>query len=104
MASADRIFGGNCLGVQGPDCIVFFDWEQGEFIRKIDVAPSQIFWNEVGDSLVLVCEDSYYVLKYDRDVVQAALAGDGVSPEEGVDGSFELDCTINDTVRTGDWL
>ena len=104
MASADRIFGGNCLGVQGPDCIVFFDWEQGEFIRKIDVAPSQIFWNEVGDSLVLVCEDSYYVLKYDRDVVQAALAGDGVNPEEGVDGSFELDCTINDTVRTGQWV
>lgn len=104
MASADRIFGGTCLGIQGPECIVFFDWESGEFIRKIDVAPSQIFWNEVGDSLVLVCEDSYYVLKYDRDVVQAALSGDGVDPEEGVDGSFDLDCTINDTVRTGQWV
>lgn len=50
-------------GVKGGDCIVFFDWEDGEFIRKIDVSPEIIFWNEAGDAVVLACAESYYVLR-----------------------------------------
>jgi coatomer subunit beta' len=104
IPSADALFGGVCLGVKGGDCIVFFDWDDGEFIRKIDVAPDQIFWNEAGDALVLACADSYYVLRYNRDVVAAAIAAGSINPEEGVDGSFELETTINDRVRTGQWV
>jgi coatomer subunit beta' len=104
MSSAERIFGGACLGVQGPDCVVFFDWSTGAFIRKIDVAPSQVLWNEGGDTLILVCEDTYYVLKFDAELVAHAVAAGGINPEEGVDGSFELDCTINDAVHTGQWV
>ena len=81
--------------------MVFFDWEEGDFIRKIDVAPDKIFWNEAGDALVLACADSYYVLSYNREVVAAAIAAGNINPEEGVDGSFELESTINDSVRTG---
>lgn len=104
MSSADGLFGGACLGVKGSECIVFFDWAEGEFIRKIDVAPSQVLWNETKDALVLICADSYYVLKFNREVVAAALAGGNISPAEGVDGSFDLESTINDRVRTGQWV
>jgi coatomer subunit beta' len=51
------------LGVKGGDSIVFFDWEDGEFIRKIDVSPEIIFWNEAGDAVVLACAETYYVLR-----------------------------------------
>ena len=101
VTSADMLFGGVCLAVKGGDCVVFFDWEEGDFIRKIDVAPDKIFWNEAGDALVLACADSYYVLSYNREVVAAAIAAGNINPEEGVDGSFELESTINDSVRTG---
>ena len=104
MSSAEHIFGGACLGVQGPDCIVFFDWATGAFIRKIDVAPTHTYWNDSGDTLVLVCADTYYVLKFDRDLVQQAVVAGGINAEEGVDGSFELECTINDSVSTGQWV
>jgi coatomer subunit beta' len=106
MSSADGIFGGQCLGVKGPDCIVFFDWEEAAFIRKIDVCPQLIFWSEAGDSLVLACADCFYVLRYDRDVVLVALNGGpaAINPEEGVNGSFELVYTINESVRTGQWI
>ena len=60
-----------------------------------------MFWNDAGDSLVLGCNDAYYVLRYDRDVVIAAISAGGINPEEGVDGSFQLEATINDRVRTG---
>ena len=104
VSSADAIFGGVCLGVKGPDCIVFFDWEEGTFIRKIDVSPSLIFWNEAGDSLVLVCSDCFYLLKYDRDIVSAAIASGNIDPEEGVNGSFELTNTFNERAHTGQWV
>eukprot|EP01038_Epipyxis_sp_PR26KG_P006138 gene6138-8463_t len=104
MSSADGLFGGACLGVKGADSIVFFDWDEGVFIRKIDVVPKEIYWNESGDSLVIACADCFYILKYDREVVVAAVAAGAINPEEGVNGSFELENTINDKVRTGQWI
>lgn len=104
ISSADGLYGGHCLGVRGPDCVVFFDWEEGAFIRKIDVNPVALYWNEIGDSLVIACADCFYVLKYDKDVVGAALASGNINPEEGVNGSFELVTTINEKVNTGQWV
>ena len=104
MSAAEGIFGGACLAVRGSDCVVFFDWDEGEFIRKIDVTPQAVYWNEAGDSLVLACADNYFVLHFDRDAVAVALANGTVNPEEGVDGSFELETTMSDVVRTGQWV
>jgi coatomer subunit beta' len=66
--------------------------------------PSNIYWNESGDSLVLACADCFYILRFDRDVVVAAIAGGNINAEEGVNGSFELENTINEKVRTGQWV
>ena len=44
------------------------------------------------------------MLRFNREIVAAAIAGGGINPEEGVDGSFELETTINDRVRTGQWV
>jgi coatomer subunit beta' len=104
MSSAEGIYGGACLAVKGADCVVFFDWEEGEFIRKIDVVPTSIYWNEAGDSVVIACVDTYFVLRFDRDAVASAFSNGSVNAEEGVDGSFELDTTISDAVRTGQWV
>lgn len=105
ISSAEGIYGGTCLAVRGSDCVLFYDWEEGEFIRKIDVVPRDIYWNESGDMLVISCEDSYFVLKYQSDVVATALAGSRNSRDEnGVDGSFELEYSMNDKVRTGQWV
>lgn len=42
MSSAEGLFGGACLGVKGADCVVFFDWDEGVMIRKIDVVPKEV--------------------------------------------------------------
>lgn len=106
LSSAEGIFGGTCLSVRGPDCVIFYDWDEGELLRKIDVVPRNIYWNEAGDMVVLACDDTYYVLKYDAEVVAAAV-GSGVSRDGdsgGVEGSFELEHSGNDKVRTGQWV
>ena len=104
ISSAEGLYGGTCVGVKGADCIVFFDWDEGTLIRKIDVSPNHVYWNESGEYVVLICSEQYFVLKFSRDIVNAALASGNVNPEEGVDGSFELEETINDSVRTGQWV
>jgi coatomer subunit beta' len=106
IASADALYGGAALGIKGPECVVFFDWEDAQFIRKIDVSsPSAVYWNEAGDSLVISTPDCFYVLKYHRDVVAQALAsGQANQTEDGVDGAFDLVATINEKVVTGQWV
>ena len=55
--------------------------------------------------VVISCEDSYFVLKYQSDVVASALANSRNSRDEnGVDGSFDLEYSMNDKVRTGQWV
>ena len=105
ISSADAIFGGACLAVTSSDCIVFYDWADASFLRKIDVVPRAVFWNEAGDGIVLACEDEYYVLRFSAEAVEAAKAsGDLDKLEDGVEGAFELEHTMNDKVRTGQWV
>mmetsp|Transcript_5141 Transcript_5141/g.4631 ORF Transcript_5141/g.4631 Transcript_5141/m.4631 type:complete len:986 (-) Transcript_5141:43-3000(-) len=104
MSSADTIFGGHCLGVKGGESIAFFDWESGEFIRKIDVIPTAVYWNDSGDMVVLVCKDIYYILQYSKEVVTNAIVNGNINPEEGIEGSFELENSISDKIRTGQWV
>ena len=40
ISSTEGLFGGACIAIKGPDCVVFFDWSEGAFLCKIDVAPS----------------------------------------------------------------
>jgi len=40
ISSSEGLFGGACIALKGPDCICFFDWNEGAFLCKIDVAPS----------------------------------------------------------------
>merc|ERR1711871_294990 len=104
ISSAEGLMGGHVLAVKGSDSIVFFDWDDGEFIRKIDVVPTAIYWNDAATAVILACSDSYFVLDYDSEKVHEALTSGNVDPEEGVDGSFELEATMNEVIRTGQWV
>lgn len=40
--------------------MVFLDWEEGALIRRIDVAPRHVYWNETGELVLLACDESYF--------------------------------------------
>lgn len=81
IASAEGIFGGHCLAVKGSDCVLFFDWEEGTLLRKIDVVPLNIYWSEGGERVTIACADVFYVLHFNREIVDQALASGSVSAE-----------------------
>eukprot|EP00578_Thalassiosira_sp_NH16_P025699 CAMPEP_0181083606 /NCGR_PEP_ID=MMETSP1071-20121207/4248_1 /TAXON_ID=35127 /ORGANISM="Thalassiosira sp., Strain NH16" /LENGTH=969 /DNA_ID=CAMNT_0023165277 /DNA_START=39 /DNA_END=2948 /DNA_ORIENTATION=- len=104
-ASADGLYGGHLLGVKGGDsAVLFYDWDSGEFVRKIDVAPKEVYWSDSGNLVLIACEDSAYVLSYNAATTASAIAMGQVSPEDGVDGSFDLLFEINDTITSGEWV
>jgi coatomer subunit beta' len=104
ISSSEGLFGGACIALKGPDCICFFDWNEGAFLCKIDVAPSVIYWNETQELLVLVCDEQAFVLKYQKDLVNGCIAEKSVSPESGVPGAFEPAHEIPDNITKGQWV
>uniref|UniRef100_K3WFB2 Beta'-coat protein n=1 Tax=Globisporangium ultimum (strain ATCC 200006 / CBS 805.95 / DAOM BR144) TaxID=431595 RepID=K3WFB2_GLOUD len=105
VLSAEGLFGGvGAIGIKGNDCIAMYDWEEMRLIRKIDVAVKNVFWSETGNLVVLACADSFYVLRFNKEVVAQAFASGANSQDEGVDGAFDLLHEISEKVGTGTWV
>ncbi|EEE56543.1 coatomer subunit beta'-2 isoform X1 [Oryza sativa Japonica Group] len=102
--SAERIFGGVLLAMCTNDFICFHDWAEGRMIRRIDVNVKNLYWADSGDLVTIASDTSFYILKYNRDVVSSHLDGGGSVGEEGVEDAFELLHEINERIRTGLWV
>ena len=61
ISASEGLFGGACLAVKGLDCVCFYDWNEGAFICKIDVAPSAVISerNKSSISLSMIFEICY---------------------------------------------
>nr|CAD1843045.1 unnamed protein product [Ananas comosus var. bracteatus] len=76
----------------------------GELIRRIDVNVKNLYWADSGDLVAIAGDTSFYILKYNRDVVSSYLESRKPADEEGVEDAFELLHEINERVRTGIWV
>jgi coatomer subunit beta' len=88
-----QIFGGTLVGLKlQSGGIVFYDWETGLNVRKIDVLPKDVYWSNTGsgDLVAICCEDGFYVLKFVREkFVQKVEDGEQVGAE-GFEEAFEF--------------
>lgn len=64
---------------------------------------AQVYWSESGELVTLACEDDFYVLRYSREAYIEGI-NNGEADEDGVEAAMELVATINETVRTGEWV
>ncbi|CAH0482981.1 unnamed protein product [Peronospora belbahrii] len=80
MLCAEGLFGGTgAIGVKGNDAIAMFEWEELRLIRKIDVVVKNA-------------------------VVAQSFAAGTNSPDESIDGAFDLLHKISEKVDTGTWV
>jgi len=104
VASTEGLFGGYYIGCKGADsAVLFYDWDAGEFVKKIDVCPNEVYWSEGGHLLLLACDEVAYVLSHDTSRTASALAMGKVN-DDGVEGCFDLVYEIQDTVTSGKWV
>ncbi|KAI3712040.1 hypothetical protein L1987_70589 [Smallanthus sonchifolius] len=102
--SVERIYGGSLLAMCSNDFICFYDWTECRLIQRIDVNVKNLYWADSGDLVAITSDSSFYVLKYNRDVVSAHLDSGRPVDEQGVEDSFEILYEVDERVRTGLWV
>ncbi|CAH9147057.1 unnamed protein product [Cuscuta epithymum] len=102
--AVEHIYGGTLLAMCSSDFICFYDWADCRLIRHIDVNVKNLYWADSGDLVAIACDSSFYILKYNRDVVSAHLDGGRSVDEQGIEEAFELLYEISERVRTGMWV
>lgn len=100
----DGLHGGPLLGARGSGVVVFWDWETGEVVRRIDVDAKNVVWSGTGQLVAICTDDSYYVLRFDRDAYDARLESGAEIPDEGVEEAFDLVAEIPESVKTAKWV
>ncbi|KAH7343226.1 coatomer protein [Rhizoctonia solani] len=100
----DGLHGGTLLSARsGAGFVVFWDWESGEIVRRIEADAKNIYWSPNGTLVAITSDDSFYILKFDRDSYVAALE-QGPVGDEGVEDAFELMAEIPEIVKTAKWV
>ncbi|KAM6582200.1 hypothetical protein CsatB_009202 [Cannabis sativa] len=100
----EHVYGGTLLAMCSNDFICFYDWIECRLIRRIDVNVKNVYWADSGDLVAIVSDSSFYVLKYNRDVVSSYFDSGSSVDEQGVEDAFELLHEVNDRARTGIWV
>lgn len=100
-----KIFGGRLIGVQAADFVCFYDWDTATLVRRIDVEARDLQWSEGGESLVVLCDASFFVLQYNPAALEQALAdGAEINNEDGLGDAFEVVQEVEERVHTGMWV
>jgi coatomer subunit beta' len=84
------IFGGYMLGVRSVSGLALYDWEMLNLVRRIEIQPRHVFWSDSGELLCLATDDSYFVLRFNADVVARALENKTAVTEDGIEDAFEV--------------
>ncbi|KAK7461035.1 Coatomer subunit beta' [Stygiomarasmius scandens] len=103
--SMDGVYGGTLLAARGNGFVMFWDWESGEIVRRIDVDNAKsVYWSGTGNLVAIAAEDSFYVLRFDRDAYDTQVEEGAEIGDEGVEEAFDLVAEIPDAVRTAKWI
>ncbi|CAH8386008.1 unnamed protein product [Eruca vesicaria subsp. sativa] len=102
--SAEKIFGGTLLAMCSNDFICFYDWAECRLIQRIDVTVKNLYWADSGDLVAIASDTSFYILKYNRDLVSSHFDSGRSTEEEGVEDAFEVLHENDERVRTGLWV
>ncbi|XP_067102070.1 coatomer subunit beta'-like isoform X1 [Osmerus mordax] len=101
---AEGIHGGFLLGVRSTSGLGFYDWENAELVRRIEIQPKHIFWSDSGELVCIATEESFFVLRYlSEKVAVAQETKEGVT-EDGIEDAFEVLGEIQEVVKTGIWV
>ena len=92
----EGVHGGPLLAARGSGFVMFWDWETGSVVRRIEVDATNVSWSASGDLVAITAEDSFYVLRHDRDAYLARVDAGDVLGDEGVEEAFELIAEVSE--------
>lgn len=105
--SSSTMFGGPLLSIwkQSDSLLYFYNWDDGTFVRRIDVSPKSIYWSENGSFLAIVSErDGFFILSYNPQVLEAYQEQGISSGEDGMEEAFQVVSEQSNDVSNGIWI
>jgi coatomer subunit beta' len=63
-----------------------------------------LYWADSGDLVAIASDTSFYILKFNRDLVTSHFDSGRPTEEEGVEDAFEVLHENDERVRTGIWV
>jgi coatomer subunit beta' len=71
-------------------------------IRRIEIQARAVYWSDSADTLAVVTEETFYVLRYKP---SAAVVNDAVSPtEDGYEDAIDVVGECQESVKTALWV
>uniref|UniRef100_A0A1A9W071 Coatomer subunit beta' n=1 Tax=Glossina brevipalpis TaxID=37001 RepID=A0A1A9W071_9MUSC len=101
---AENIYGGYLFGVKTSSNLAFYDWETVTLVRRIEVQPRHVFWNEAGTLVCLATDESFFILSIDTAAISNALESKQGLEDDGIESAFDVLNEINEVVKTGLWV
>nr|XP_019042589.1 coatomer beta' subunit [Kwoniella bestiolae CBS 10118]OCF21519.1 coatomer beta' subunit [Kwoniella bestiolae CBS 10118] len=102
--AVEGIHGGTLLAARGNGFVMFWDWETGSVVRRIEVDATNVSWSATGNLVAITAEDSFYILSFDRDAYNAKVDSGEVIGDEGVEEAFDVIAEISESVKTAKWI
>jgi coatomer subunit beta' len=94
--SIEGLYGGPLLAARGAGFVMFWDWESGEVVRRIDVDARGVHWSTSGTLAAITTEEGFFILRFDREAYDNAVAGGTDVGDEGVEEAFEVVAEISE--------
>lgn len=95
--AVEGIHGGTLLAARGNGFVMFWDWETGAVVRRIEVDATNVSWSATGGLVAITSEDSFYILRFDRDAYSARVDSGETIGDEGVEEAFDLIAEISES-------
>lgn len=84
----DGIDGGVLLAVRSASSLCFYDWDSAQMICRVEISAKHVFWSEDRKLVTIAGEESFYVLKFNTDVLENTNSED--ITEDGIEDAFEI--------------
>jgi coatomer subunit beta' len=92
----EGLHGGPLLSARGNGFVMFWDWESGQIVRRIEVDATSVSWSTSGELVAITSEDGFYVLKFDREAWSSRVDAGDLIGDEGVEEAFELIAEVSE--------
>uniref|UniRef100_A0A914LN27 Coatomer subunit beta' n=1 Tax=Meloidogyne incognita TaxID=6306 RepID=A0A914LN27_MELIC len=100
--SIEGIDGGHLLAARSAGSLLFYDWDTGHVIRRIEIVAKKVFWSENGDMVAIASDEQLYILRYDSETVSRVNINE--IGADGVEEAFEVIGELTEAVKTGIWV
>lgn len=87
---AENIYGGYLFGVKTSSGLILYDWETLKLVRRIEVQPRHVYWNEYGNLVCLATDESFFILSVDTAAIATALETKQDLEDDGIESAFDV--------------